>query len=193
MLLPAKGLSQFNLLQSAIGEAVSEQSQSDLEIREVSVSDATDIAGIYNWYIENTSVTFEMEPVTAAVMAERIEQAGPHDPWIVFENANHVLGYAYAAPWKSRAAYAQAKETSVYVHHKFGGQGIGLALMKNLIDKIRSEPIHVLIAGITLPNSASVALHEKLGFTPVGQFVQVGYKFDQYIDVGYWQLLMEGR
>jgi phosphinothricin acetyltransferase len=172
---------------------VSEHSQSDLKIREVSVSDAPDIAGIYNWYIENTSVTFEMEPVTAAVMAERIEQAGPQDPWIVFEKANHVLGYAYAAPWKSRAAYAQAKETSVYVHHKFGGQGIGLALMKNLIDKIRSEPIHVLIAGITLPNSASVALHEKLGFTPVGQFVQVGYKFDQYIDVGYWQLLMERR
>jgi L-amino acid N-acyltransferase YncA len=79
----------------------------------------------------------------------------------------------------------------VYIHQEFAGRGAGLKLMRILIDKIRSEPIHVLIAGIALPNDVSVALHEKLGFHHVGTFSEVGYKFKQYIDVGYWQLIMD--
>ena len=163
----------------------------EAQIREVTSADAPSIVSIYNWYVENSSTTFEVERVTVDAMAIRIQNAGQSNPWIVIEKSGQLLGYAYAAPWKPRAAYAQAKETSVYVRHDAGGQGLGLALMQNLIDKVRNKPIHVLIAGITLPNPASVALHEKLGFSPVGQFKQVGYKFDQYIDVGYWQLLLE--
>ncbi len=167
--------------------------QSDFLIRDVCLSDAAAIARIYNWYIGNTTVTFEVEPVSDAVMAQRITQAEPNNPWIVLELDSEIIGYAYVTPWKARAAYRQAKETSVYIQPEFAGRGAGLELMRTLIDKIRSEPIHILIAGITLPNDASVALHEKLGFYHVGKFSEVGYKFKQRIDVGYWQLILENK
>ena len=162
----------------------------EYQIRAVSLTDVPAIANIYNWYVANTTVTFEVEPVSENTMVQRVKESGDSNPWIVLESAGQILGYAYVSPWKSRAAYAQAKETSVYIHHDFNGRGFGLALMAKLIDKARSEPIHVLIAGITLPNEASVALHEKLGFSHIGRFSEVGFKFDQYIDVGYWQLLI---
>jgi L-amino acid N-acyltransferase YncA len=161
------------------------------KIREVNAADACAIAAIYNWSIDNTTVTFEVAAVSVATIKPRIAPAGGSDPWLVLERAGQILGYAYAMPWKARAAYGRTKETSVYVHHSHGGRGIGRALMIVLVEKIRCKPIHVLIAGITLPNPASIALHERLGFVPIGEFAQVGFKFDRYIDVGYWQLLME--
>lgn len=165
--------------------------QGEDKIREVNETDAYAIAAIYNWYIENTTVTFEVAPVSVAAMRQRIAAAGDSDSWLVLERAGQILGYAYAMPWKTRAAYGRTKETSVYVQHEHNGQGIGRALMTALVDKVRGKPIHVLIAGITLPNPASIALHVRLGFVPIGEFAQVGFKFDRYIDVGYWQLLME--
>ncbi len=170
---------------------MSHPSQPEFTIRDASVADASAIASIYNWYIENTTVTFELEPLSDSVMAERIKQAEPNNPWIVLEQEKSVIGFADVTPWKSRAAYRLAKETSVYVRHDSIGRGVGAKLMRTLIDKTLLEPIHVLIAGITLPNVASVALHEKLGFCYVGKFTEVGYKFDQHIDVGYWQLIMD--
>lgn len=166
---------------------------SSVHIRKVVSADRKAIAEIYNWYILNSAATFEVEAVSDSDMAKRITQADEDNPWLVAERNGEVVGYAYATPWKARAAYRQSKETSVYVHHeKFGG-GVGETLMKSLMEELVHKPIHVLIAGITLPNVASIALHEKLGFQAVGEFKDVGYKFGKYINVGYWQHIMDQK
>lgn len=101
-----------------------------------------------------------------------------------------MLGYAYAGPWKARAAYARTVETSVYVAVDASGQGLGRCLYAALIQRLQDAGMHALISGISLPNPASVALHESFGFAHVGNFRQVGHKFGRWIDVGYWQLLL---
>jgi len=106
------------------------------------------------------------------------------------EIEGEIVAYAYVSPWNKRAGYRRSKETSVYVHKDHHGNGIGLQLMQALIDEIRNKPVHVLIAGIALPNEASIRLHEKLGYKKIGQFDQVGMKFEKLIDVGYWQLIL---
>lgn len=159
-------------------------------IRIATVDDAEAIAAIYNWYIENTHHTFEEAALSANDMVLRIENGGDLSPWFVMEQDSVVVGYAYAASWKTRAAYRYSRETSVYLHREYFGQGIGKKLYRHLIDELDNTPIHVLIAGIALPNQASIALHESLGFKKIGQFHEVGSKFNEYIDVGYWQLTL---
>lgn len=159
-------------------------------IRRAGQQDSAAIARIYNWYIENTIVTFEEVPVTAAAMAQRITVGDDSCPWFVLEEADAVIGYAYATWWKQRAAYRHTRESTVYLDHNALGAGHGRRLYQFLIDELRAEPIHVLVAGISLPNPASVALHERLGFLQVGQMREVGQKFGNFIDVGYWQLIL---
>lgn len=159
-------------------------------IRQASTADSGAIADIYNWYIENTIITFEETPLSASDMAARMIPTAPHCPWLVLEQDGQVQGYAYAGLWKARAAYRQTRETTIYLRHGSTGTGRGLALYQALIDELRKASIHVLIGGIALPNAASVALHERLGFLPVGVFAAVGHKFGNYIDVGYWQLTL---
>tara|TARA_B100002003_G_scaffold251997_1_gene299997 strand:- start:6429 stop:6920 length:492 start_codon:yes stop_codon:yes gene_type:complete len=159
-------------------------------IRHVIPADAEAIAGIYNWYITNTLITFEEEPVTGDNMSARFAMVTDENPWLVLLDDGKPIGYAYAIDWKARSAYRFSKETTVYLHHEYYGGGRGTRLMKALIDEIRKTPIHVLIAGVALPNEASVALHEKLGFRKIGQFEEVGSKFGGKVDVGYWQLIL---
>lgn len=161
-----------------------------MEIRPVNSADAAAIAEIYNWYVENSIISFEEEPLEESEISGRIQSVDDSNPWLVLEEGESVLAYAYASPWNSRTGYRFAKESSVYVHKDHHGKGYGLALMHSLIDEIRKKPIHVLIAGIALPNSASISLHEKLGFRKIGQFDEVGMKFEKFIDVGYWQLIL---
>ena len=160
------------------------------EIRMANRTDAAAIAAIYNWYIANTVITFEEDPVTEQDMQLRIDRADNENPWLVMLEGDELVGYAYAVPWKARAAYRYSKETTVYVHRDYFGHGRGTQLMHSLIDEISKTPIHVLIAGIALPNEGSVALHEKLGFRKIGQFEEVGCKFNKPVDVGYWQLTL---
>jgi|TARA_B100000315_G_scaffold234410_1_gene248384 phosphinothricin acetyltransferase len=159
-------------------------------IRHVTAADAEAIAEIYNWYITNTTITFEEEPVTGDDMAARFARVSEENPWLVLLEDGKLIGYAYAIDWKARSAYRFSKETTVYLHPKYYGGGRGTRLMQALIDEIRKTPIHVLIAGVALPNEASVALHEKLGFRKMGQFEEVGSKFGDKVDVGYWQLIL---
>ena len=159
-------------------------------IRAAAGGDAAAIAAIYNWYIAHSSCTFEEEPLDGGEMAKRIAAAAPSKPWFVIEEEGDVLGYAYATIWKDRAAYGRSREVTIYLHRDSSGRGLGKRLYTHLIDEIRKEPIHTLIASIALPNEGSVALHEALGFTKVGQFNEVGHKFGEFVDVGYWQLLL---
>ena len=160
-------------------------------IRMAAVSDAQDIAAIYNFYIENTVVTFEEQQVSNEEMGERLEETLAKLPWLVYEENNVVLGYAYASEWKSRCAYKFSLETTVYLHHQYGGKGIGTRLYKELIKRLKTMNYHALIGGIALPNPASVNLHEKLGFHKIAHFKEVGYKFNKWIDVGYWEMLVK--
>jgi L-amino acid N-acyltransferase YncA len=158
-------------------------------IRPATAQDAEGIAGIYNHYIANTVITFEEQIVTPEQMAARIETVGSSSlPWMVAKRGGQLLGYAYAAPWKARSAYRFSVETTVYLDPEALGQGVGSRLYETLFADLGKRGVRAAIGGIALPNPASVALHEKLGMKKVAHFERVGFKFDQWIDVGYWQI-----
>lgn len=159
-------------------------------IRSVSLSDAAAIGAIYNHYIANTCVSFEEVPVSEAVMAGRIKDVSSSYPWLVWEEQGEVIGYAYANKWQTRTAYRFSVESTVYLRHDCTGRGIGRKLYERLIADLREAGLHSVVGGIALPNPASQALHEKMGFKKVAHYEQVGWKFEQWIDVGYWQLLL---
>ena len=158
-------------------------------IRDCSIIDAPQLCAIYNHYVQNTTVTFETDPVSEDEMIQRIEGSGIRHPWLVWEEQEKVLGFACAGPWKSRLAYLYSVESTVYVARDRTGRGIGTRLYTRLLERLRRSDVHSILAGIALPNPESVALHEKLGFEKVAQFKEVGNKFGRWIDVGYWELL----
>ena len=123
-------------------------------------------------------------------IGRRIANADEESPWLVLLEDNQLVGFACAVPWKLRAAYRFSRETSIYLQQDKFGKGRGARLYQQLIDEIRKTPIHVLIAGIAQPNPGSVALHEKMGFREIGQFRELGNKFDNFIDIAYWQLTL---
>lgn len=160
-------------------------------LRSAQLSDADAIAGIYNHYISETVVTFEVDEVSAAEMARRMDDVQSHPfPWLVAENAGTVVGYAYASRWHSRSAYRFTAEMTVYLAPGHGGQGIGSRLYERVIEVLQKGDTHTVIGGIALPNDASVALHEKLGFRQAAHYREAGFKFDRWIDVGYWQRIL---
>lgn len=162
-------------------------------IRAVKLEDAKEIAEIYNYYILNSCVTFEELPVSAEEMRGRIEVAHLKFPWLVFETINEVLGYAYASAWKPRSAYKHTVEITVYLKKEATKNGIGSLLYAALIGQLTDLGFHAVIGGISLPNEASIALHEKFGFEKIAQFKEVGYKFKKWIDVGYYELLINKK
>lgn len=163
-----------------------------ITLRDALADDAGAIAAIYNVHVRGTIVTFELAEVCAQDMTQRIADVQARGlPWLVAEAGGAVLGYAFAAPWKARAAYARTVETSIYLDAAACGRGLGRQLYAALLGRLRELGMHVAIGGAALPNPASVALHEGLGFAPVGTFREVGCKFGHWIDVGYWQLRLE--
>ena len=159
-------------------------------IRAAQPQDAEQITALYNYYIVNTVITFEEERITQAEMARRIESITKTHPWLVYERAGALVAYAYAAPWQPRSAYRLSVETTIYVASDYHGQGVGRELYSALIEQLRNQNFHCALGGIALPNDASIALHEKLGFTKVAELKQVGQKFGKWIDVGYWELIL---
>jgi phosphinothricin acetyltransferase len=156
-------------------------------IRTVELKDAEDICSIYNYYIENTTITFEEVAVTVDEMRTRIKKVLQTNNWIVYEIEGKVVGYAYATEWRTRSAYRFSVECTVYIDKNYHSKNIGTQLYIDLIKLLKEKGKHLIIAGITLPNNKSIALHEKLGFKKVAQFEEVGYKQDKWLDVGYWQ------
>jgi L-amino acid N-acyltransferase YncA len=157
-------------------------------IRNATTLDASRIAEIYNPYILETTITFEETPVTADEISKRMDQVtGAGYPWLVMVVEGVVVGYAYASTWRSRPAYRYALESTIYMDRKRSGKGWGTVLYSALLDELKQQGIHAVIGSIALPNPISVHLHEKLGFIKVAHFPEVGYKFDRWIDVGFWQ------
>jgi L-amino acid N-acyltransferase YncA len=162
-----------------------------MQIRAVAEGDAAAIAAIYNHYVLHTIVTFEETPVADAEMAQRIRTVTDHGlPWLVAQEGDVLLGYAYATKWKERIGYRFSVESSVYLRHDVGRRGIGTRLYEVLFDALQSRGIHTVMAGIGLPNAGSVALHEKFGMTRVAHLVEIGCKFGRWVDVGYWQRVL---
>ncbi|MFO1413800.1 MAG: arsinothricin resistance N-acetyltransferase ArsN1 family B [Burkholderiales bacterium] len=162
----------------------------DVGVRPATPADAEAVCTIYNPFVTGTVVTFEETPVATDEMAARIAQVSRTHHWLVATAGGAVAGYAYAGPWRTRAAYREAAECSVYVAPAHARRGVARALYARLLALLRAQGIHTVIGGIALPNDASVALHERMGFAPVAHFREVGFKFGRRIDVGYWQLLL---
>jgi len=157
-------------------------------IRATQASDVKALSEIYNYYVLNTVVTFEEEPVEVADMEQRLsETLEANLPWLVLEDGGEVVGFAYASKWKGRCAYRHSVEVAVYLSHLATSKGYGSLLYSQLFELLRKRSIHVVLGGISLPNDASIALHEKFGMRKVAHFEEVGHKFGNWVDVGYWQ------
>lgn len=150
--------------------------------------DAAACAAIYAPYVEATPISFEERPPSADEMATRIQSVIATHPWLVAEVGDEVVGYAYAHPLQERPAYRWAAEVSVYVAEERRGSGLGGGLYEALFERLRRQRFRIAYAGITLPNEASVALHERLGFATVGLTPGIGWKQGAWHDVSWWQL-----
>ena len=166
-----------------------------LAVRPATADDAEAIVTIYNHYIAHTTATFEESAISADEMWRRMQDVQDAAfPWLVAEEQQHVVGYAYATRWRTRSGYRFSAEVTVYLAPESGGRGVGSALYAALFPLLRARGVHAVMGGIALPNDASIALHEKFGMRKVAHFDQVGFKFAKWVDVGYWQaILVEGQ
>jgi L-amino acid N-acyltransferase YncA len=153
--------------------------------------DAAACAAIYAPSVEATPISFEVVPPDAAEFARRIAKYAATHQFLVAEEGGVVAGYAYACRWAERAAYDWSVETSVYIDGGHHGRGVGRALYTELFARLRAQGFRIAVAGITLPNPASIALHESMGFEPIGALRDIGWKEDGWRDVGYWQLYLQ--
>lgn len=150
--------------------------------------DAADCLAIYAPFIEGTVVSFEERVPTVEEFRARMVSTTATHPWLVLEDAGRVVGYAYASPHHPRASYRWAANVSVYVAASHRRAGAGRRLYAELLERLAKQGIQVACAGITLPNDASVGLHQAMGFEPVGVYKRIGWKHGAWHDVGWWQL-----
>jgi phosphinothricin acetyltransferase len=159
-----------------------------LEIRQVRESDADSCLEIYRPLVEETAISFEVEPPSVAGMRERIAAASAGHPWLVAVSGERVEGYAYAGTFRNRAAYGRTAETTVYVRQDRRGLGIGRALYESLVACLRLQGFRTLVASIALPNAASVRLHVSVGYRSVGTLHNVGHKFGRWHDTEWFEM-----
>jgi phosphinothricin acetyltransferase len=159
-------------------------------IRMATAADAAAVRAIYAPVVLTSAITFEYDVPTAEEVAARVRTVTERWPWLVLERDGDVVGYAYATTWRARAAYQWAVETTVYVRDDRHRRGVGRALYRSLLACLRLQGFRLAIGGITLPNPASVALHEAMGFRPAGVHRACGYKLGAWHDVGFWELAL---
>lgn len=159
-----------------------------MRVRAARADDARAISEIYAPYVRDTVISFETVPPDANEMAARIDRIMPALPWLVHEEAGRITGYAYASPHRERAAYRWSVDAGIYIAGDGHRKGVGRALYAVLFAALKLQGYHRCYGGITLPNEASVGLHEAMGFKPVGHYPEVGFKFGAWRDVGWWGL-----
>jgi L-amino acid N-acyltransferase YncA len=162
-------------------------------IRLATEVDAAAIASIYRPIVESSAISFETEPPDEEAIRRRLDETLPAYPWLVCEIGGVVAGYAYASRHRDRAAYRWSVDTSVYVDESHRRSGVGRGLYTSLFTILVAQGFFNAYAGITLPNPGSVALHEALGFQPIGIYRNVGFKLSAWRDVGWWQLPLQER
>ncbi len=156
-------------------------------VRDATAADAEACAAVYAPYVTDTVITFETEPPTAAQMADRITAARRSHAWVVLEDDGRVVGYAYGGPYKARPAYRWSCEVSVYLERGRRRTGAGRALYAALFDRLAERGFRTAVAGTTLPNDASEALHRAMGFERVGVYRRIGWKHGSWHDVAVGQ------
>lgn len=162
---------------------------SELTIRDADPArDAAACAEIYAPHVEGSAVSFEERAPDVKRMAERIERYGSSHAWLVAEREGKAVGYAYATAYNQRPAYRWSANVSIYIDASARGQGVGRTLYLALFERLRERGLRMAVAGITLPNEASVALHEGLGFERAGLNREIGWKEGAWRDVGWFQL-----
>jgi L-amino acid N-acyltransferase YncA len=166
-------------------------STSPFLIRLATPEDASAIQAIYLPHVLDSPTSFEIEPPSVSEIEERIVSTLTFFPWLVCIENNIVVGYAYASKHRARAAYDWSVEVSVYIARSHQRRGVGRALYTELFTLLAEQGFYVALAGITLPNPASVGLHESLGFTPIGIYQAIGYKMSAWHDVGWWQKMLQ--
>lgn len=172
----------------AVARALGYGSRVGVRIRVGDVEDAADVAAIYASYVRETPITFETEPPSPREFADRLRGVLAFHPWLVCAIDGRVVGYAYARRYHERAAYRWTAEVAIYVAAVAHRRGVGRALYTALLSALRRQGLRLAFAGITMPNPASVALHEGFGFRSVGLARAMGNKFDAWHDVGWWTL-----
>jgi phosphinothricin acetyltransferase len=155
--------------------------------------DAGACAAIYAPYVRDTPISLEERVPDAQELAERIEHTTKTHPWLVAQDGDTLIGYAYATRHRERACYRWATDVAVYVAPQRQRRGVGRALYRTLFERLAQQGFRIACAGITLPNEASVGLHESLGFEAVGTYRRIGWKFGAWHDVGWWQLQLGER
>lgn len=159
-------------------------------VRAAVVDDLPALTEIYNHYIVHTPITFDVAPYTVEQRRAWFDAhaaSGRHRLIVAIDEAGSIAGFATTSRWRPKAAYDTTVESSVYCHHDRRGRGIGRLLYESLFAAIAREDVHMIVAGATIPNDASVALHQRMGFTQVGVFTGVGRKFDRFWDVAWFQ------
>jgi len=165
-----------------------------MNIRPATEKDAQALSDIYNPYILATHITAEATPVTPEEFAGRIRKVleGGY-PYLVAEDGERILGYAYAGAFRPRVCYHHTAEAAIYLDQKAAGRGIGTLLYGTLLAELQRLGFHAVIGVIPIPNPASEALQKKMGFKKVAHFSEVVHKFDRWFDVGYWELILENQ
>lgn len=161
-----------------------------IETRLAKAADAAGIRDIYTPIVRDTAISFEARPPSKTEIARRIRETLRETPWLVAESGRHVLGYAYATRFRDREAYRWTVEVTVYVAEARQGRGVGRRLYEALLACLRAQGFRTALAVIALPNPASVALHERLGFERAGLLPRVGFKRGEWHDVGLWSLAL---
>ncbi|MFV9550652.1 N-acetyltransferase family protein [Algibacter sp. PT7-4] len=157
-------------------------------IRRLQIQDAEALLKIYNYYVLNTTATFDIDPLTIHMFLEKIKRISAKYPFIVYLENDEILGYAYGSSFRPKPAYNYVAETTVYVKHTAHGKQIGTKLYTELIRQLKETNLHSVLGVLTIPNNASVKLHEKLGFKQVASLNEVGFKFGKWQNIGIWQL-----
>ena len=164
--------------------------QNDTEIRCAKLADAPLVQAIYAPFVASSAISFEEVPPSTEEMARRIAEGLEAYAYLVAERRGKILGFAYAGRHRTRSAYRWSVDVSVYVAVDEQRSGIGRALYQALLSRLEAQGFHAAFAGIALPNPASIALHQALGFEPVGVYREVGFKLGRWHDVGWWQRLL---
>ncbi|MEU8438798.1 N-acetyltransferase family protein [Streptomyces sp. NPDC029216] len=162
---------------------------SGAEVRPGTESDLEELTRIYNHYVVETPITFDVVPFTVDQRRPWLlaHPASGRHRLLVAEEGGKLLGYATSSPFRPKPAYATSVETTVYVAPEHVGRGVGSLLYTSLFELLEQEDVHLALAGITMPNEASQRLHERFGFRPAGRFEQVGHKFGTFWDVAWFQ------
>ncbi|MEP3837056.1 MAG: N-acetyltransferase family protein [Algibacter sp.] len=157
-------------------------------VRAFHINDVPQLLAIYNYYVLNTTVTFDLEAVTLEAFTEKLKTINAEYPFIVFEEGNEIIGYAYGSKFRSKPAYNYVVESTVYVKHNAHGKKVGTTLYAELLKLLKEAKFHTVLGVLTIPNDASIKLHERFGFEKVAHLKEVGFKFGAWQHIGIWQL-----